>query len=67
MIFAAYVKSFYGPGQIYGSYFDNNLTDLEIGWAIGTHLATPGIDFCGDTVDRETVRDIMLARRKEAK
>lgn len=69
--FAAYVKSFYGPGEMYGNQFDNSLTDFEIGLAIGLYLE--GLRHVsdltyggGDSVDRELVRDILIRLRKIA-
>ena len=29
--------------------------------AVQKHVATTGMEFCGDSVDREKVRDIILA------
>lgn len=54
--FIDYCMTFYGPGGIYPLNFTRNqirlATDL---------LLTCDHEFCGDTVDRERVRDIVLA------
>ena len=53
--FINYVKSFYGPGGIY----DMNATDDHIIEATFKYIRS-GADFCGDSFDREHVRDIMI-------
>ena len=58
--FTRYCLSFYGARGIY----DMNATPEEIEEATAERLARfPNLEFCGDTVDREKVRDIMLERR----
>ena len=53
--FFYYVMSFYGAGGIY----DMNATEDMILEATQKHI-TEGADFCGDSIDRELVRDIMI-------
>ena len=55
MEFIRYVKSFYGPGGIY----DMGATDDDIIEATFKYIHS-GADFCGDSFDRESVRDIMI-------
>lgn len=55
MEFIRYVKSFYGPGGIY----DMGATDDDIIEATFKYIQS-GADFCGDSFDREHVRDIMI-------
>ena len=54
--FYDYVLSFYGENGIYpiGASLDMVMEATE------KYLNTPGTDFCGDSFDREHVRDIML-------
>lgn len=60
--FTEYVWSFYGPKQINGDMFANNLTRKELNEAVSLLIETR--EFEGDSVDREAVRDIMLANRR---
>jgi hypothetical protein len=53
--FIRYVKSFYGPGGIY----DMNASDEIIIEAAFRYIQS-GAKFCGDSFDREHVRDIMI-------
>jgi hypothetical protein len=55
MEFVNYVKSFYGPGGIY----DMGATNEMIIDATFKYI-TSGAHFCGDSFDREHVRDIMI-------
>ena len=55
MNFVNYVRSFYGPGGIY----DMGATDVMIIEATIQYINS-GADFCGDSFDREHVRDIMI-------
>jgi hypothetical protein len=61
--FADYCWGFYGPGGIYGDFFDNTLTRAELDAAIEHRMLTDYGAFAADSIDREFVRDIMLARR----
>ena len=54
--FYSYVLSFYGPNGIYP--IDATL-DMVME-ATAKYLKFPETDFCGDSFDREHVRDIML-------
>lgn len=61
--FVDYVFSFYGAGGLYS--FD--ATAEEIKDALLVRLERwPNLEFCGDTTDRELVRDIMLEKRQKA-
>ena len=55
MEFINYVRSFYGPGGIY----DMGATDDDIIEATFKYIQS-GAKFCGDSFDREHVRDIMI-------
>jgi len=54
--FVNYVLSFYGPGEIY----DFNFSENEVKKAVRIHLLDEKVEFEGDSVDREMVRDIVL-------
>ena len=58
MEFINYVRSFYGPGGIY----DMKATDAMIIDATMHYITEGGYKFCGDSFDREHVRDIMIER-----
>lgn len=64
MTFADYVLSFYGPGEIYGHFFNNTLTRKEVEVAIKERLEDDSFPFDGDFADRERVRDIMEKNRQ---
>jgi hypothetical protein len=53
--FFYYVMSFYGAGGIY----DMGATSSMVQEATQTYIEDGG-DFCGDSIDRELVRDIMI-------
>jgi hypothetical protein len=55
MEFINYVLSFYGLGGIY----DMGATEDMILEATQKYI-TEGADFCGDSIDRELIRDIMI-------
>lgn len=58
--FIDYVLSFYGDNGVYAM----GATREQVEKALNKHLAhclSTGSEFCGDTVDREYVRDIMIA------
>jgi hypothetical protein len=59
--FVAYCWSFYGPGQVHGDFFDHTLTLSELRRAARIQRADP--TYAADSLDREHVRDIMLAER----
>ena len=56
MQFVAYVQRFYGPGGLY----DMGASKAQISAATSIYLAKTGTDYCGDSLDRESVRDIMI-------
>ena len=59
MDFTRYMLEFYGPNGIY----DYGFTAVQICLATQLYkcrLYATGGEFCGDTVDRECVRDIIL-------
>jgi pantothenate kinase len=55
-LFYSYVFKYYGPEGIYpmGATMD------QIMEATAKYLKTENVDFCGDSYDREMVRDIMV-------
>jgi hypothetical protein len=59
--FVEYILDFYGVGGIY----DFGATRDDVLLALGMRLqsATPEFPFDGDSIDRELVRDFMLANR----
>ena len=57
--FIAYVDSFYNAET--GIYPIKGMTDMMVIKAVQKHVANVGMDFCADSVDREKVRDIILA------
>ena len=62
--FKKYVWSFYGEDQgLYRDFFDNNLTMEEIEKAIKIRLSNMKLDFDGDSLDREIIRDIIFKMR----
>lgn len=62
--FKEYFLSFYGRGQMYQHFFGKPPTQKEIDRAIEIRLESP-VEFVGDTLDRERVRDIILTFRGE--
>ncbi len=61
--FYDYVMSFYGSDS--ELYPEINATRSEVILATGMHWAQVEDDFCGDSVDRERVRDIILDEIRE--
>ncbi len=61
--FTQYMLDFYGPDGVYPLGF----TSTQIGFATQLYKCrlADGEEFCGDSVDRERVRDIILAAREE--
>ena len=57
--FIAYVDSFYNEKS--GIYPIKGMTDMMVIKAVQKHVANVGMDFCADSIDREKVRDIILA------
>jgi hypothetical protein len=64
--FIDYMMDFYGPdSEIYP---ELNFNETQIAIALGIYkmrLSTKGDEFCGDSVDRENVRDIILEAREK--
>ena len=56
--FYRYCLDFYGPGGIYDYAFSREL--IETATQIYRSRLAAGREFYGDTVDRESVRDIIL-------
>ena len=65
MSFTKYMMDFYGPdSEIYPEFGFNEL-QINIATAIyKMRLDAKGEEFCGDSVDRENVRDIILEARQ---
>ena len=62
--FKKYVWSFYGRGEgIYKDFFDDNLKIEEVEKAIEIRLSNMKLEFDGDSVDREIIRDIIFKMR----
>ena len=59
MDFTRYMLEFYGPDGIYNYGFSPTQINLAT-QLYKCRLYTTGGEFCGDTVDRENVRDIIL-------
>ena len=57
--FISYVDSFYNAKS--GIYPINGMTDKMVLNAVKKYIATNAKSFCGDSLDRERVRDIILA------
>ena len=59
--FVEYVLDFYGKGGLY----DLGATENDVRVALNVRLKIrPDVEFDGDTLDREMVRDIMIAMRE---
>jgi len=61
--FENYCFQFYGPNKIYGEVFNHSLSKDELRAAIKRRLNNQAIEFVGDSMDREIVRDIILFTR----
>ena len=57
--FVAYVNDFYSEKS--GIYPIIGMTDMMVIKAVQKHVGNSGMEFCGDSLDREKVRDIILA------
>jgi hypothetical protein len=63
--FTDYMMAFYGPESELYPHLNFNETQIAIATGIyQMRLAAKGEEFCGDTVDRENVRDIILEARQ---
>jgi hypothetical protein len=58
--FIEYCEEFYAPNGIYGHFFENNLASLDLIRACEIVFRLTGKEFCGDSFDRERVRDLLL-------
>lgn len=62
--FYQYVRQFYGKGEIY----DLGVADKDIAFMVGEFLLPEnaayhyGMEFCGDSADREHFRDFMIEK-----
>jgi len=54
------VLKFYGQGGLYASFFAKPVTRFRVSMALNMLIKKLNQDFCGDTFDREKVRDLML-------
>jgi hypothetical protein len=64
MNFTAYMMDFYGPNGVYS---ELNFNETQIALATQIYkcrLPNGALDFVGDSVDRERVRDIILEARE---
>ena len=59
--FTEYFLSFYDEKK--GIYPIKGLTTEDVQEGIKTHIATSEIEFIGDSVDREAIRDIILKKK----
>jgi len=63
--FTSYVMSFYGPeSELYPEF---NFNEIQVNIATAIHkmrCEARDVEFCGDSVDREAVRDIILEAQK---
>ena len=62
--FTKYMMDFYGAEGVYS---ELNFNRFQVGIATQIYmqrLSKRGVEFCGDSVDREAVRDIILAARE---
>jgi len=57
--FVSYVDDFYNEKS--GIYPIKGMTDMMVIKAVQKHVTSVGMNFCADSVDREKVRDIILA------
>jgi hypothetical protein len=62
--FTDYVMSFYGPDSELYPEFGFNETQINLATGIyKMRLEAQGKEFCGDSIDRENVRDLILEAR----
>jgi hypothetical protein len=61
--FYDYVLSFYGPGGIYPMGATLDLVELATNDLIRI-LQIKDQEFCGDSIDRELVRDLLISKYK---
>jgi len=63
--FVNYCWKFYGPKGVYGNFFGHTLTKVELIAACELRMVSDA-NFCGDTVDREAVREMLIFARQYA-
>ena len=63
MNFTQYMLDFYGPNGIYPEGFTS--TQISLATQLYKIRLPEGTEFYGDSIDRERVRDIILAAREE--
>lgn len=61
--FVDYVLSFYGPAGLYPMGADSTIVHKATNDLIKI-LEIKGEEFCGDSVDRELVRDLLISKYK---
>ena len=62
MNFTQYMLDFYGPNGLYPEGF--NATQISLATQLYKCRLPEGTEFYGDSIDRERVRDIILAARE---
>lgn len=62
MSFTQYMLDFYGPNGLYPEGF--NSTQINLATQLYKCRLPEGTEFYGDSIDRERVRDIILAARE---
>jgi len=62
MNFTQYMLDFYGPNGLYPLGF--NATQISLATQLYKIRLAENEEFCGDSLDRERVRDIILAARE---
>ena len=63
MNFTQYMLDFYGPNGVYPEGFTS--TQIGLATQLYKYRLPEGEKFLGDSIDRERVRDIILAAREE--
>jgi hypothetical protein len=63
MSFTQYMLEFYGPNGIYPEY-GFTATQISLATQLYKCRLPEGEEFCGDSIDRERVRDIILSARE---
>jgi hypothetical protein len=63
MNFTQYMLDFYGPNGVYPEGFTS--TQISLATQLYKCRLPEGTEFYGDSIDRERVRDIILAAREE--
>ena len=64
--FTAYFNNFYGVKGLYSS--GRDVSDAEIGDALKRlKRVRPNFEFCGDSFDRELIRDMIFSESEQEK